>query len=159
MSCVLRVGGRRFDVDRCLSKVRLRVLRVRRRGVPFSQTTPNSPKDTFSNCNILVSNRDFSEFPAQVRDAARFLQRNRKVIRYLRDFPGVQWATLDFGVELRDTAVHCDLLPSNLLLSAGTLGLAIEVSHYPPSERRRPVTGKAARRPSPSERRRRRTTA
>lgn len=46
------------------------------------------------------------------------------------DFPGIESRTLDFPVENRDVAVQCDVLPAQLLLLAGSLGIAIEISRY-----------------------------
>ena len=51
--------------------------------------------------------------------------------RRLCTFPGVETVALDFGIERRDVAVQCDRLPEELIRLAGTLGLGIELSHYP----------------------------
>jgi hypothetical protein len=129
---VLRVGGKRFDVEACVGVLGLKVLRIYRRGQPRSPARPRGPKNLFSGANVLVSDREFSDYNSQVRDAIRYLKRNQKLLRRLRHYSGVEWAYLDFGVELRDVAVHCDVLPEQLVMMAGNLGLGIEVSHYPP---------------------------
>lgn len=38
---------------------------------------------------------------------------------------------LDFAIEWRNVAVQNDNFPAELVLEAGSLGLALEVSHYP----------------------------
>ena len=156
MSCVLRAGGKRFDVDACVDRLGLRVLRVFRRGEPRSPARPTGPKSVFSCANVLVSDREFSDYNGQVRDAIRYLKRNRKLLRRLRRYSGVEWAYLDFGVELRDVAVQSDFLPEELVTMAGNLGLGIELSHYPPiSSARRPAGPRSAQRQRGGPRRRR----
>ncbi len=49
------------------------------------------------------------------------------------EWPGVQAVDLDFGIERRDVAVQCDRLPPELVRLAGSLGLGIELSQYPPA--------------------------
>ncbi len=60
-----------------------------------------------------------------------FLRSEAKQVRRLVEWPGVEGVTLDFGIEWRDVAAHCDHLPAELVRLAGELGLALEVSHYP----------------------------
>ena len=46
---------------------------------------------------------------------------------------------LDFGIERRDVAVQSDNLSSDLVRLAGSLGLAIELSQYPASDKETPT--------------------
>jgi hypothetical protein len=48
-------------------------------------------------------------------------------VRRLAGWPGIECVTL----ERRDVAVQCDELPAVLVRLAGSLGLGIELSHYP----------------------------
>ena len=84
-----------------------------------------------------MSAKDFDDFAGQVRDAIRFLKRHGAAVRKLRRFPGVEDATLDFGIVWHDVAVQADVLPAELVLLAGKCGLAVEVSHYPIATARR----------------------
>ena len=52
----------------------------------------------------------------------------------LRQEPGVEGMTLDFGIEWRDVAAQFDHLPPTLVRLAGALGLGLEISHYPVEE-------------------------
>jgi hypothetical protein len=136
VACVLRVAGRDFDVDAYLRRGRLDPVAVYRRGEPKFKTKPRGAKVRCSGCNILVSDRDFSDFPGQLREAVAFLKRNGSAVRALRRRPGVEQASLDFGVERRPTAiVETDRFPEELIRLAGTLGLALALSRYPPSPR------------------------
>ena len=91
MSCVLRAGGRTFDVRGVLLRSKLVVLKVHRRGEPRVSSRPEGPKNTRSSLHVLVSDRDFSEFGLQVRDAIRFLQKHSREWR--REPPRVEGAT------------------------------------------------------------------
>lgn len=137
MSCVLRVFGKRFDVDRYLARSPFRPCGVHRRGEPVAPLTqPNGRKRTQSGCNIEVSKKDFADFAGSIRDAIRFLRKHGPAVRALRRFAGVEWARLDFGVEWCDVIYQCDVLPEALVVLAGRCRLGLEISHYPVATRR-----------------------
>jgi len=116
MSCILRVFGRRFDVDRYLAHSPFQAIAVCRRGEPvFSSTQPDGRKLTHSGCNIEVSRRGFADFHGQVRDAIRFLRKHERTIRALGWIPGVESAGLHFGVVWRDVPAHSDVFSDVLL--------------------------------------------
>ena len=75
----------------------------------------------------------FGDFPKQVRQTISFLKKNQNELKKLTAFPGVN-AVLDFGFERRDAVVQSDLLPAELIRLAGSIGLAIEMSLYPPAK-------------------------
>jgi|HubBroStandDraft_5_1064220.scaffolds.fasta_scaffold634013_2 hypothetical protein len=131
MSAVLRAAGRDFDVDAFVAGSTLKPCRVYRRGERRLASMPPSEE---SGLNIPVSVTEFVEFPKQVAEATEFLQTQAEEIRRLTTFPGVEGVTLDFGIERRDVVVQCDLLPADLIRIAGSLGLSIELSQYPPPD-------------------------
>jgi hypothetical protein len=132
MSCVLRAVGRRFDVESDLARSPFRPLAVHRRGEPLLPATrPTGRKRSKSGCNIEVSRREFEDLAGQVRDAIRFLKRHAAAVRALRRFPGVESATLDFGVAWRDAAAQTDAFPHELVTLAGKCELGLDISHYP----------------------------
>jgi hypothetical protein len=63
---------------------------------------------------VNVSDADFDHFPQQVMDAAGFLRDNAEQLWQLCKWPGIECVTLDFGIHLRDTWIHCDYLPPEL---------------------------------------------
>ena len=73
-------------------------------------------------------------FELQVQEAHSFLERNLDKIIKIIEFPGVEEATIDFGVELRDVAIHSDYLNPKFLEVVTQAGIGIEISHYPCSE-------------------------
>jgi hypothetical protein len=132
MSAVLRAYGADFDVDTFLLGCALPVCTVKRRGEPvLSASQPVGRRQERSGIHVVASAADFSEFPRQVEEATEFLRAEADQVRRLCAFPGVEGVTLDFGVEWRDVAVQCDHLPPDLVRLAGSLGLGIELSHYP----------------------------
>ena len=69
-------------------------------------------------------------------------------IECLVGFPGVQNVTLDFGIALRDVAVHSDLLTPKFLGAVADTGIAVELSHYPCSEEQTESEADIANKPS-----------
>jgi hypothetical protein len=82
----------------------------------------------------LASDAGLHEFPRQVEEASTFLRDNLEQLRRLCTFPGVEDASLDFGVARRNVMVQCDCLPADFVRLAAALGLSIEVSQYPAEE-------------------------
>jgi hypothetical protein len=134
--CVLRVSGEEFDPDSFLAGSNLQPCKIFRRGeARLPKSAPSGPKYAKSAINLAVSDRSWSELPAQMKDAEEFLTANRSELDRLTNSPGVTDATLDFPVELRingETVVaQCDRFPASLVSIAGALGIALELSIYP----------------------------
>ncbi|QEH38755.1 hypothetical protein OJF2_73610 [Aquisphaera giovannonii] len=135
MSAVLRAYGAEFDVEAFLTGCSMPVCAVKRRGeLVFPASRPNGRRHEQSGIHVLASGAEFDEFPRQVEDASTFLQVEAEQVRRLVTFPGVECVTLDFGIACRDIAWQSDHLPAELVRLAGSLGLAIELSHYPTGE-------------------------
>jgi len=116
MSCVLRISGP--DVNASLSKISLKAFRVENGAAHFD-----------------VSEADFDDFKAQIKDAIAFLQSHRADVQLMMSEPDAS-GVLDFAIEWRDVAVQFDSFPAALVREAGSLGLELELSHYPASEER-----------------------
>src|SRR5579872_141545 len=111
MPVVVRAYGKHFDVDVFLADCMLPVCAVKRRGEPlFPATQPEGRRYTQSGVHVLASAADFSEFPLQVEQAIAFLRINETELRRLCTFPGVEIASLDFGIERRDVIFQFDRL-------------------------------------------------
>jgi hypothetical protein len=131
MSAVLRASGRDFDVDAFLGTSALKPCRVYHRGDPrFPHSPPGGKQFEKSGMHVAASATQFVHLPKQVAEATAFLLAGSDEIRRLVAFPGVEGVTLDFGIERRDVAVQCDVLPAELIRVAGSLGLSIELSQY-----------------------------
>jgi len=131
VTCILRVWGTNLAVDELAAATSLEPYRIDRRGEPRR----DSSRVFEESCvHFEVSDLDFHELEGQARDAIQFLDQYAAQLRAIMSFPGVQGAVLDFGIAWRDVMVQTDQLPADLLKRAGTLGIGIDLSHYPVSE-------------------------
>jgi hypothetical protein len=119
-----------------LAHCTLPVCAVKRLGEPaYPASEPDGRRYTESGVHVVAGEGDFSDFPLQVEQAIAFLRNNESQLRRLCTFPGVEIASLDFGIERRDVVFQFDRLPAELLRLAGALGLDIEVSQYPTADK------------------------
>jgi hypothetical protein len=128
--CVFRVGGLDFDLDGFLATSPFKPHATWRRGE--ARFRRRGPEEN-SGFNLMVSEANGSEFSTQVGDAIAFLEAHESEVQRLRDYPGVDSLTLDFGIDRRDDLIQCEYLPPSLLRLAGCLGLGLELSFYPSS--------------------------
>jgi hypothetical protein len=81
-----------------------------------------------------VSDAEWSDLPAQVSDAERFLISNREAIEALAALPGIEDLLLDFPIELRadgiKLAAQTDRFPASLVRLSGSLGLGLALTLY-----------------------------
>ncbi len=132
MGCVLRVSGKNFDVDKFLKKTKQKICKVYYRGMPIFKSKPAGEKYRESGINFTVSKADFSNLKGQIKGAIKYLNKHNAELKQLSRCPDLDGEMLlDFGVEDRDTYTQADLLPSELLKSAGCLNISISISRYP----------------------------
>ncbi len=137
--CVLRASGSGFIPEDYLCSSGLSPYQVYHRGDPlFRKSKPGGPRFEESGFKASVSDRDWSDLPGQIEDAIDFLQRYRDDLERLRAAPGIEDVRLDFPYRLRIDGeavwAQFDYLPPMLLELAGTLGVGIELSLYPPGK-------------------------
>lgn len=128
--CVLRVRGKDFDVGAFLMNSSIHPCKVYRRGEPrLAASQPEGPKHEHSGFNADVSTREWDDLSGQIGDAKEFLARHRTDIERLRALPGVSDLEIDFPIRLRigtnDIVVQSNSFPADLLLAAGSLGIAV----------------------------------
>jgi len=131
MSCILRVSGELLDTRALLGGVHIEPDRVWQKGEPRVKSRPDGRLNGTSGVTFIVSDADFRNFDSQLLDAVGFIDHNRRCLEFIRDFPSVDWFALDFGIELRDAAIHSDILTPQFLLAAASIGVSVELSHYP----------------------------
>ncbi|QBB72215.1 hypothetical protein ELE36_18610 [Pseudolysobacter antarcticus] len=115
MSCILRISAPSVEV--MLSRMVLKPYRIEN-GV----------------AHFYVSEAGFDDLAAQVSGAIEFLRANTAELRLMISENGAS-GVLDFAIEWRDVAVQYDRFPADLVSAAGSLGLALELSHYPAATR------------------------
>jgi hypothetical protein len=133
----LRVSGSTFDARAFLQRSRIHAYEVWREGEP-RRAGPKRlglmhDSDGFK---ADVSTRAWTDLAGQVEDAIAFLEEYRGDLQVLIRTPGVARVWLDFPFAVPDTGeppfLQSVFLPPGLLSLAGGLGVAIEVSIYPP---------------------------
>ncbi len=135
MSCMLWIIGKDLDVDAFITKSKLRPFNKFYKGEPRFTTQPGGVKKTSSGLALVASIAGFNNFKKQLKDTAIFLEKNRKKLSYIIRTKEIQYAILDFGIDLRidgkEVFYQSEILPSKLLCLAGELGIDIELSIYP----------------------------
>lgn len=117
MSCVLRIGGRIFDVDEFVANTNLKIIA------------------TFASAvNIVVSDAGFGDLHTQIADATEFLRVHEAELKQMKSRPRIDLIELDFGLEERDVAAQSETFPPNLLAALGQLGIALRFTLYPAAE-------------------------
>ena len=57
----------------------------------------------------------------------------------MRTVAGVEYATIDFGISMRNVAVQCDVFETELLAEMANLKFGLELTQYPPEGRAKKV--------------------
>lgn len=135
MSCMLRISGVDLDIQELLRNTSLVAESSYRRGDPKFKKKRNGKKYDNSGASFLVSMADFDDFDTQRTGAMVFLKVNRKEVRRIMTWPGVDGGSLDFGIYHREVPVQCDSFPPELVKAAADAGLGIELSQYPVDEK------------------------
>lgn len=136
MSCILTIKGKEFDVDFFVSISKLEPYKIFHAGDSKSGGTQNIKKYVFSGISIEVSNADFNDFKTQINDAIIFLRENEEKLKTMTTTKGIEYAALDFGVELKvnqemNSFTQSHTFPQSLLVLAGRCSLDLELSVYP----------------------------
>lgn len=97
---------------------------------------PDGERYDHSGATFVASEANFDEFGLQLDEATSYLETHGQKIASMASFEGVQDSTLDFGIALRDSLFHSDILPVRFLKAAAAAGISVELSHYPGSEER-----------------------
>jgi hypothetical protein len=129
--CVLRASGKKFDADRFLKRSSWKPIAVFRRGEARGMTVKK--KNAESSFNLDVSDASWLNLGAQIRDAKKFIQKNKSELRRLKRFPGVESIVLDFPLEnpISKEFPACFLsFPEAFIHLAAAAGLSIELSIY-----------------------------
>ena len=132
MSCILRAAGENFDVDLFVASCQLSPIKVWRKGEPrFPNGALTEKMNESSGANFKVSSADFSELELQFEDARIFFQENADFVRHLRNFPGVEGVTVDFGSEIHPPGWCWFAFPPDILVLIRSLGVQLMLSVYP----------------------------
>jgi len=135
MSCYLYITGTKFDIDAFITKSKLSYSSKRYKGQPKFETKPTGEKLLRSSLSMQTSSADFNDLEKQIKDTIAYLKRNYEKLDHISSTKEIQWAVLNFGIDLRidkkNVFSQSDMFPNKLLKLAGNLGLDIELSIYP----------------------------
>jgi hypothetical protein len=130
MGCIIHFVGREADVDQLIALSPVEPCTVWRRGETRS-SRPNSRRSATSGLNLEVSSAEFEELEQQQADAITFLRAHGAALRSMREVPGVERATLDFGIAMRDVVVQSDSFSAELIAAIATVGCSMELTQFP----------------------------
>lgn len=132
MTCILRAGGKNFDVDSFVAESSLAIDSLWRKGEKrFPKSTTNESINESSGIRIVASEADFSDLPQQIADVILFLRQNQQDVKALASFAGIEGAVLDFGAEIYPPGWASFSFPPELLSLTGAAGVTLCLSVYP----------------------------
>lgn len=98
MGCILRIIGKKLDIDGFILKSKLNPEVKVYKGDPIFKTKPNGKKIPYSCLGIATSNAGFDEFDKQIKDTILFFKKNKEKLSHIPLTKEIDNATLDFGV-------------------------------------------------------------
>lgn len=101
MSCILTIRGQNLDVNTFIQQSKLEPYKTFHRGEPRLRTKPDGEKHQFSGLSICTSTADFDKLQEQIQDTITFLRANKEKLRLISEANEVEYAVIDFGVELQ----------------------------------------------------------
>lgn len=130
MSCVLRIAGRKLDVDDFIKRSGLKgfVKRPRKPGI----TRKSELRLQYSFVAGTVSKGGMDNLNKQVRETIAYLKKHKKKLSLINQTKEVEHATLDFMIVVKSVSKNYFaqylLFPKELTALSGSLGISIEVS-------------------------------
>jgi hypothetical protein len=133
--CVLHVTSESVSFSAYVARSALPVYRSHEKGDTLGRGKRKPYQDYGFSC--VVSEREWTDLSGQIEDAATFLRQYEIELQKLIATHPVDDIRLDFPYSCRlDERIFAqfDYLPPEFLKMAGSLGIGIELSHYPASE-------------------------
>ena len=131
MSCVLHFSGDAADVSELQRLCPVEPCNVFEKGKPRS-SRPNSRVARTSGVSLVASEADFDQLEQQQAESLVFLKRHHATLQKMRAVEGVQSASIDFGVHMRNVIVQGDSFEPDLLAEIASLRMRLDLTQYPP---------------------------
>lgn len=138
MGCVLHFFGDAADVEELQRLCPTEPCNVFRKGEPKS-TRPNARPARTSGISVVASAAEFEQLEEQQSDALAFLRHHHAALEAMRSVQGVEAASIDFGIVMRNVMVQGDSFEPDLLAEIASLKLRLVLSQYPPQGRAKRV--------------------
>ena len=130
MSCVMHFTGDTVNVEDLVALCPVEPTVAFRKGEPRS-SRPNARLCATSGISFCVSDAEFEDFEAQKVDAVAFLAKHGTALAKLRDVPGLQHASIDFGIAMRNVVAQSDGFEAELIQLLAPLRVELVLSQYP----------------------------
>jgi hypothetical protein len=138
MGCVLHFVGAAADVAELQRLCPVEPCNVFRKGQARS-TRPNARLARTSGVSLVASEAEFDELELQQAEALAFMRRHEVKLRTMRAVSGVEVATIDFGISMRNVFVQGDSFEPDLLAQIAALQMRMVLTQYPPQGRAKRV--------------------
>jgi hypothetical protein len=138
MSCVLHFFGDAADVAELERLCPTETCNVFRKGQAKSDR-PNARLARTSGISVVASEAEFEDLEQQQADALAFMKRHHAALQAMRSVQGVETASIDFAITMRNVFVQGDSFEPDLLVEIANLGMRLVLSQYPPQGRAKRV--------------------
>ena len=138
MSCVLHFFGDAADVAELQRLCPTEPCNVFRKGEPMSNR-PNARMARTSGISIVASEAEFDQLELQQAQALAFMRRHHANLQAMRSVQGVELASIDFGITMRNVFVQGDSFEPDLVAEIASLKMRLVLSQYPPQGRAKRV--------------------
>jgi hypothetical protein len=138
MSCVLHFFGDAADVAALVRLCPIEPCTVFKKGEPTS-SRPKARLARTSGISVVASDAEFELLELQQADALAFLKRHHSVLHAMRSVQGVEEASIDFGITMRNVLVQIDAFEADLLAEVASLRMRLVLTQYPPQGRAKRV--------------------
>jgi hypothetical protein len=131
MGCILRISGKKLNVDKFDIGWKIKPSAIQRKGdLTFKKKKIESSQMVFD-----VSNADYNDLNGQIKDAIKFLKKNGKFLESVSTNKTVETFELDFSfnsrIDRKTVEVQHDYFSSELIKLAGNLNISIWLTQWP----------------------------
>jgi hypothetical protein len=92
-----------------------------------------------SGVSIVASDAEFEQLELQQAEALAFMRRHHSELQAMRSVQGVEVASIDFAITMRNVFVQSDSFEPDLLAEIASLNMRLILSQYPPQGRAKRV--------------------
>lgn len=138
MSCVLHFIGDSADISELQRLCPVEPCNVFEKGKPRS-SRPSSRVARTSGISLVASEADFDQLEQQQAESLAFLRNHQSALQEMRAVAGVQSASIDFGIHMRNVIVQGDSFEPELLAEIAGLRMRLELTQYPPQGKSKKV--------------------
>lgn len=130
MSCVLRIAGKKLDIDDFILRSGLKGYVKKYKEENLKSKSSNQGKQ-YSFVSATISEAELDNYEKQVSDAIIYLKKNKKKLALINTTKEIDYATINFMISLKSVSdkyfAQYIYLPKELTILCGSLNLGIEL--------------------------------